>query len=232
MIRRVYDRLAIDSARAVVKEEAGVFVLPQQMYIVVSRASGVCMIFLRQNGLKLRPKRLTDIQFHLVVAAEGVDAAREIRVVFDEAAGHKHTQGYALTIRPGGIEIRARAAAGTFYGFQTLMQILREAVFAGKTKSKSGKGGRSVRLPCVTIEDWPDYAKRGVYHDCARGKIPTVDTLLQLIDDLGHLKINEFQLYVENGFEFRKHPGDVRRHDAFHGGRHAAARCGLPGAAY
>ncbi len=33
-----------------------------------------------------------------------------------------------------------------------------------------------------------------------------MDTLLQLIDDLGHLKINEFQIYIENTFEFRRHP--------------------------
>ena len=28
-----------------------------------------------------------------------------------------------------------------------------------------------------------------------------------MIDDLGHLKYNEFQLYIENNFEFRRHPG-------------------------
>ena len=61
-------------------------------------------------------------------------------------------------------------------------------------------------LPCLTIEDFPDFPRRGFYHDTARGKVPTVDTLLQLIDDLGHLKYNEFQLYVENNFQFRKFP--------------------------
>src|SRR5262249_44467524 len=58
----------------------------------------------------------------------------------------------------------------------------------------------------IIIEDFPNFPRRGVYHDTARGKVPTLDTLLHLVDDLAHLKYNEFQLYIENNYQFRKHP--------------------------
>ncbi len=77
---------------------------------------------------------------------------------------------------------------------------------SGPSTQKSNIKTQKFSLPCLTILDHPDFPRRGVYHDTARGKVPTVDTLLQLIDDLGHLKYNEFQLYIENNFQFRKFP--------------------------
>ena len=71
---------------------------------------------------------------------------------------------------------------------------------------KPGAKGKALKLLCLTIVDQPDFVRRGVYHDCARGKVPKLETLLNLVDDLASLKINEFQLYIENTFEFRRHP--------------------------
>jgi hypothetical protein len=120
----------------------------------------------------------------------------EIQCHFDGTIENR--EGYRLAITPNGVDIFARAAAGTFYAMQTLAQIIRNA----QREAKKGP----IQLPCLTIEDWPDFARRGVYHDISRGKVPQLHTLLQLIDDLASMKINEFQLYVENVFEFRRHP--------------------------
>ncbi|MHC5018151.1 MAG: hypothetical protein ACYTFP_06185, partial [Planctomycetota bacterium] len=61
-------------------------------------------------------------------------------------------------------------------------------------------------LPCCEVEDAPDFNRRGIYHDCSRGKVPTLQTLKQLVERLAHWKINELQLYIENVFTFARHP--------------------------
>ncbi len=100
-------------------------------------------------------------------------------------------EAYELTIRPEGVEVTARSAAGVYYGVQTLRELI-------------ALHGR--RLPAMRIEDGPELRRRAVYHDCSRGKVPTVTTVKALIERLARWKINELQLYIENTFRFRKHP--------------------------
>ena len=106
-------------------------------------------------------------------------------------------QSYRLAITPKAITLWAPAAPGIFYAFQTLLQIIRQAAFKKKSP---------ITLPCLAITDHPNFPRRGLYLDTARGKVPTLATLLQVVDDIAHLKYNEFQLYVENNFQFRKNP--------------------------
>src|SRR5437660_1419197 len=89
-------------------------------------------------------------------------------------------QGYALLIHPGEISITGRDAAGLFYGRQTLVQLRRQF---------------RESLPCLRIEDWPDFANRGVMIDISRDKVPTMPTLFALVDSLAELKMNQLQLY-------------------------------------
>lgn len=117
------------------------------------------------------------------------DGEVDVRVVRDE--GIAGAEAYRLTVRPGEVEVAASTDAGAYYGVQTLRSLI-EA------------GG--AEIPCGVIEDRPDFARRGIYHDCSRGKVPTLETLKQLVERLAHWKINELQLYVENVFTFTKHP--------------------------
>lgn len=128
-------------------------------------------------------------------------------------------QGYTLAITPDGITLTARDAAGAFYGAQTLRQIARQSA---RQSRRLGTGS----LPCLVCEDWPDFAQRGVMLDISRDKVPTLTTLLELIDLLAAWKINEFQLYTEHTFAFRGHevvwqqaspltPEDILRLDAY-----------------
>ena len=41
--------------------------------------------------------------------------------------------------------------------------------------------------------------------DISRGRVPRLETLLGLIDQLADFKINEFQLYTEHTFAYRKY---------------------------
>ncbi|HEY1923283.1 MAG TPA: family 20 glycosylhydrolase [Tepidisphaeraceae bacterium] len=99
-------------------------------------------------------------------------------------------QGYRLSIAPGHCRMIGGDAAGIFYGRQTLLQLQRQFPMA---------------LPCLEIEDWPDFAVRGVMLDISRCKVPTMSTLLSLVDRLANWKINHLQLYIEHTFAYRGH---------------------------
>jgi len=173
----------------------GHFLLPPELHILLGPAPAAKHIFAAERFAQ-DLAILATTAAKVIVSPESVTPSHELRTHIDETLPHE--QAYRLIISKSGIDIQARSPAGTFYAFQTLTQILRQTAYAARKKP--------LKLPCLTIDDHPDFPHRGVYHDCARGKVPTLETLLQLIDDLAGLKINELQLYVENNFEFRKHP--------------------------
>ena len=96
-------------------------------------------------------------------------------------------ESYTLDIAPDRITICAPGTAGAFYAIQTLRQIFAQG-----------------DVPCLHIEDAPSLAYRGFYHDVTRGKVPTLDTLKQLVDRMAYVKLNSLQLYVEHVFPFRE----------------------------
>jgi hexosaminidase len=101
-----------------------------------------------------------------------------------------HAEGYALAISKNGIEISFRETGGLRAATATLRQLLREY-------------GR--RLPCLRIRDWPDFPRRGVMLDISRGRVPKLETLLDLAEKLSDFKINELQLYTEHTFAYKKY---------------------------
>ncbi|HOD94483.1 MAG TPA: family 20 glycosylhydrolase [Candidatus Hydrogenedentes bacterium] len=116
--------------------------------------------------------------------------AKEPAVRFD--AKTLKQQGYTLDISEKDITIIAADEPGLFYARQTLAQIQR--LYAG-----------SGRIPCLHIEDWPDFPNRGVLLDIARDKVPTMQTLYEYVDLLAHLKFNQLQLYTEHSFAYPGH---------------------------
>jgi hexosaminidase len=101
-----------------------------------------------------------------------------------------HPEGYAITIDRKGVRVEFREAPGLGVAMATMRQILRQY-------------GR--RLPCLKIRDWPDFARRGVMLDISRGRVPKLETLLELVGHLADFKINEFQLYTEHTFAYSKY---------------------------
>ena len=104
-----------------------------------------------------------------------------------------HAQGYTITIDAKGIGVVAHDDPGLFYAVMTLKQIARLCPVKGM-------------LPCLKIEDWPDFPNRGVMLDISRSRVPTMETLYALVDMLSEWKINQFQLYTEHSFAYRDHP--------------------------
>ena len=101
-----------------------------------------------------------------------------------------HPEGYALTIDRKGIRVEYRETGGLRAAGATLRQLVREY-------------GR--KLPCLKIRDWPDFTRRGVMLDISRGRVPKLETLLDLVERLADFKINEFQLYTEHTFAYRNY---------------------------
>ena len=100
------------------------------------------------------------------------------------------SQGYRLSISHGSITVEGADGAGAYYGVCTLTQLIK----------LSGK-----KLPCLVIEDYPDFPARGVMLDISRSKVPTMETLFALVDKLASWKINQFQLYTEHTFAYKNH---------------------------
>lgn len=101
-----------------------------------------------------------------------------------------HPEGYSLSISKTGIVVSFRETGGLRAAVATLRQLLRQF-------------GR--RLPCLRIRDWPDFPRRGVMLDISRGRVPRLETLLDLAERLADFKINELQLYTEHTFAYRRH---------------------------
>lgn len=95
---------------------------------------------------------------------------------------------YKLIINNDSIEIMFTFDSGIFYGIQTLKQILKQS-------------SNSIRN--LEIEDKPYFKNRGFFHDVTRGKVPTLETLKQLVDKASYYKINQIQLYIEHTFAFK-----------------------------
>ncbi|MDP9175911.1 MAG: family 20 glycosylhydrolase [Planctomycetota bacterium] len=130
-------------------------------------------------------------------------------VLIDPSIGSP--QSYRLSITPSQIRIIGNDLAGAFHGRQTLDQLRRQF---------------SSHLPCLQIEDAPDFPVRGVMLDISRDKVPTMQTLFDLIDRLAQWKINQLQLYTEHTFAYRGHeevwqsaspitPEEIRRLDEY-----------------
>ena len=106
----------------------------------------------------------------------------------------KTDEHYTLEIHKDNIKIMSDGLNGVFYAIQTLRQIF-----------------RGERIPCLYIEDKPDFEYRGLYHDMTRGKVAKVETIKKLIDDMAYFKMNSLQLYVEHTFEFEETADIIKR---------------------
>jgi hypothetical protein len=102
-------------------------------------------------------------------------------------------EGYVLTIVREQIVVAGKTAAGTFYGLQTLKQLVRGE-------------GTSALVPAVRIADWPMMRWRGVSDDISRGPVPTLDYIKRQIRTEAAFKLNMHSFYMEHTFASESHP--------------------------
>ncbi len=94
---------------------------------------------------------------------------------------HLKEEAYQMLIDERGITISSTSDVGAFYAIVTLKQMVID----------------NCKVAFGEIKDDPDLKIRGFMLDISRAKVPTMDTLKQIIDLLAQLKYNHLELYVE-----------------------------------
>jgi len=102
-------------------------------------------------------------------------------------------EGYVLASNSRGVVVAGKTAAGTFYGLQTLKQLVR------------GEGA-AARVQGVRITDWPTMRWRAVSDDISRGPVPTLEYFKRQIRTEAMFKLNMHSLYMEHVLRYDSHP--------------------------
>ena len=126
--------------------------------------------------------------FTLPVVPEAAGNAIVFASGGDSALG---AEGYELTVTEQGVRIEAPAAAGLFYGAQTLRQLLPPAI-----ERPDRQRGRW-RIAAGTIRDYPRYRWRGAMLDVSRHFFGA-DEVKRFIDLLAAYKMNVLQLHLSD----------------------------------
>jgi hypothetical protein len=145
-------------------------------------------------------------------AAGGGEGALAVDLAVDPALAEGE-EGYRLEVDSESARVVGGSARGLHHGVLTLAQVLRA-------------GRETGRLAALAIEDRPDLARRGVLLDVSRSRVPTLESLFELVELLSSWKIGELTLYTEHTFAYRGHervwrgadpltPDEVRTLDAF-----------------
>ena len=167
----------------------GIYQIPDQALIIIDAPNPLKIYFSAQSLQDFLFKQL-GLDWD-IVAGKSVPEG-QIGIVLSLVPGSiVHPQGYSLTITENRVFGVAAEPQGIFYAVQTIQQLI----------TINGR-----ELPILRITDWPDFPNRGVMLDVSRDKVPSMDTLFELVDLLASWKINQLQLYTEHTFAYRKHP--------------------------
>ena len=128
--------------------------------------------------------------------AEGVAPSKgAIALSIDKALAE---EAYTLVIAKSGVTIKGGSEKAVFYGLQSLRQVIFHA-----------KGGKSVKVDCMTVKDQPHFGYRGGMLDVCR-HIFSVDEVKKFIDILAMHKMNRFHWHLteDQGWriEIKKYP--------------------------
>ena len=99
-------------------------------------------------------------------------------------------EGYRLDVTPQGVKILAKTPQGVFYGMQSFLQLL-----PAEVESPSVVKNIEWSAPCVSIDDAPRFAYRGMMLDPCRHFIP-VENVKKQLDVLSLFKINTFHWHL------------------------------------
>jgi hexosaminidase len=134
----------------------------------------------------------------LKVREEPAPSPASIRLQLDSQSPVTQAEGYALDVDAQSVRIRARDAAGLFYGAISAWQL---------ASADAGRG--AIEIPAVTIRDWPRFGWRGQLLDVAR-HFHDVDTVKHVIDAMAQHKLNVLHLHLTDDqgwrIEIKRYP--------------------------
>lgn len=129
--------------------------------------------------------------YALTVSAQApAGAAPRITLLQDHTLTRLGREGYQLTVAPQGIRLAAADQAGLFYGVQTLRQLLPAQVFSASPVTEV-----AWTVPCVTIEDQPRFAWRGLMLDSGHD-FQRKEFVKRFIDLMALHKLNLFHWHL------------------------------------
>ena len=128
-------------------------------------------------GLIPQPKKL-DLQEGFFTRK--IDDAKKTLLKAEKELLPQEKEAYSLSISPNAIEITAYDEAGLFYGEMTVKQLA--MIFEDK-------------IPCLQIQDQPEYEWRGFMLDCSRNFYP-VEFIYKVLDAIALHKINRFHWHL------------------------------------
>ncbi len=132
----------------------------------------------------------TGYQFQLVASSATNAVKGAILITTSNAVSSLGAESYELTVAPDSVVIRAPAQGGTFYGVQSLLQLLPPQIYSPRIATNV-----AWVAPCVYIEDYPLFPWRGVMLDVARHFF-NKDEVKQVLDAMAMHKLNTFHWHL------------------------------------
>lgn len=129
----------------------------------------------------------------LIGRIDSLAIAQALKLSRTEPASTLNEEGYVIVAKPDRVIVAGNTAVGTFYGLQTLKQLVRG-------------NGANASIPAVRIVDWPTMRWRGLSDDISRGPVPTMDYIKRQIRTLAFFKMNMHSFYMEHTFGSETHP--------------------------
>ncbi len=167
------------------------------------------ILFEENNELEWQALYLKDLIFNsfgLVVSTSPIKDVRNSSKIFlriNKVPDNKGAESYSLSINESEVTIIANTAQGTFYGIQSLYQVL----LSSKLTVDHDK--MQVMVPSMEIIDKPLFPYRGMHLDVARHMFP-VEFIKKYIDILAFYKFNTFHWHLteDQGWriEIKKYP--------------------------
>jgi hexosaminidase len=129
----------------------------------------------------------------LIGSINNARIAEALRKISIDVPASLNDEGYVILADSRQVIVAGKTPAGTFYGLQTLKQLVR------------GEGANAF-IPSVKIVDWPTMRWRGVSDDISRGPVPTVDYIKRQLRTFAYFKLNMHSFYMEHTFASESHP--------------------------
>lgn len=153
----------------------------------------------RQTGeyLAIELYKSTGYRFQIESDSGFAPVANAILLTTNSAPPNLGSEGYELTIATNSVLIRAPAAAGLYYGVQSLLQLLPPEIYSALPVNTV-----AWTAPCVYIWDKPRFSWRGWMLDSVRHFF-TKDEVKQMIDTMGMHKLNVLHWHLDDDSGWR-----------------------------
>lgn len=169
-----------------VKEGDGVFTLPNELSIIITKDNALKKIAADlSRQLRTETNNITVIE-----GSAAADNSILLTLANDNSIAK---EGYRLKVTTLGISITAKDPAGIFYGVQSLLQLFPKQI----ALSKEIKSVKEWVLPVVTIDDHPRFGWRGLMLDVSRHFF-TVAEVKDYIDQMVKYKFNLLHMHLSD----------------------------------